>query len=159
MLHQANEVGSSNAMELEGAKRCFQKIKVEKLKIDTFVSDRHRGIGKWIRTSEKATTHFYDIWHIAKSIIKKVLKASKENGCGILKEWTKSIKNHLYWCATSTQTGFSSLIEAKWLSFMRHINNQHKDHPNKLYTHCHHGELTSRNWVRVGSYLIFYCAM
>ena len=55
---QANEVGSSNKMKLEGAKRSFDAIKVkEKLPIKTFVSDRHRGIGKWMRTSQKDVLH------------------------------------------------------------------------------------------------------
>ena len=44
---QANEVGSSNKMEWEGAKRSFDEIKrKEKLPIMTFVSDHHRGIAK-----------------------------------------------------------------------------------------------------------------
>ena len=94
---QANETGSSNAMELAGAKRCFSYLKTSGLKIETFISDRHRGIAKWIRIKEKGTTHFYDIWHIAKSVIKMVLKASKDNTYAILADWTKSIRRHLYW--------------------------------------------------------------
>ena len=75
-------------MELEGAKRSFDAIKVKKkLPIKTFVSDRYRGIGKWIRFTQKDTTHYYDIWHQAKSTVKKVLKASKEKGCELLKEY------------------------------------------------------------------------
>jgi solute carrier family 8 (sodium/calcium exchanger) len=149
---QANEVGSSNKMELEGAKWSFSIIKdIEKLPIKTFVSDRHRGIGKWMRTTQKDTTHYYDIWHQAKSTVKKVLKASKEKGCEILAEWTKSIRNHLYWCATSSRAGFSSLIEAKWLSFMRHVNNEHDGHPNALYEKCHHAEITeAKKLIKVG---------
>ena len=71
---QANEVGSSNKMELDGAKHSFDAIKVkEKLPIKTFVSDRHRGISKWMRTTQTDATHYY-IWHQSK----KILKASKE---------------------------------------------------------------------------------
>lgn len=145
-------------MELEGAKRSFAKIKEqEKLTIDTFVSDRHRGIGKWIKETQKDTTHFYDIWHQAKSITKKILKISKEKGCEILAEWMKSIKNHLYWCATSTKAGFGALIEAKWLSFLRHVNNEHEDHPNQLFKQCHHGEIeTNKKWIKVGKNLHYY---
>ena len=140
-------------MELEGAKRSFNAIKVtEKLPIKTFVSDRHRGIGKWMKTSQQDTTHYYDIWHQAKSTVNKVLKASKEKGCEILKEWSRSIRNHIYWCAASSKAGFASLIEAKWLSFMRHVNNEHDNHPNALYDKCHHGELTeTKKWIKVGT--------
>ena len=86
-----------------------------------------------MRTMQKDTTHYYDICHQAKSMVNKVLKASKEKGCEILAEWSKSIRNHVYWCASSTKPGFSSLIEAKWLSFMRHVNNEHDGHPNASY--------------------------
>ena len=103
----------------------------------------------------KNTTHYYDIWHQAKSTVKKVLKASKEKDCEILAEWAKSIRNHLYWCATSSQAGFSSLIEAKWLSFMRHVNNEHVGHPNASYDKCHHGDITeNKKWIKVSHTLM-----
>ena len=79
-------------MELEGAKRCFAYLRKCGLTISIFISDRHRGISKWIRCHQKTTQHFFDIWHIAKSIIKKVLKASKEKGCEVLQKWTKGLK-------------------------------------------------------------------
>ena len=85
------------------------------------MSDRHRGIAKWIREVCKETTHYYDIWHVARSVTKKLLAASKEKGCEIIKEWSKGIRRHLYWSATSTKPGFSKLILAKWKSFLRHV--------------------------------------
>ena len=103
-------------MELEGAERCFAFIRNCGLSVPVFISDRHRGIAKWIRCHQKQTQHFFDIWHIAKSIVKKVLKASKEKGCEVLQKWTKGIKTHIYWCATSTKPGFGEMIVAKWKS-------------------------------------------
>lgn len=135
-------------MELEGAKRSFSYMGQKGISIKSFISDRHRGIAKWIRTSQKSTTHFFDIWHVAKSVIKQVLKVSKESGCVILKDWTKAIKTHLYWCATSTKSGFGNLVVAKWKSFMRHVCDIHKDHPDELYKQCAHGELDKRKWLK-----------
>lgn len=54
-------------MELEGAKRCFGFLHQLGLNISVFVSDRHRGIAKWIRETCTNTSHFYDIWHVARS--------------------------------------------------------------------------------------------
>ena len=71
-------------MELDGAQRCFTFLKDTGLKIPIFVSDRHKGIGKWIRTSEKETQHFNDLWHVCKGFTKNVLKATKEKGCETL---------------------------------------------------------------------------
>ena len=78
---QANQTGSSNAMELEGAKRAFSFLTRAGLAIETFITDRHRGIAKWIRTTHKHTLHLFDVWHVARTVSKKVLKLSKESGC------------------------------------------------------------------------------
>ena len=69
-----------------------------------------------------------EIWHVARSITKKLLKASKEKGCEITAHWIRGIRKHLYWCATSTKQGFGALIVVKWNSFMRHVANKDKDH-------------------------------
>ena len=120
---QANQVKSSNEMELSSAKACFAFIKHAGLNIRTFISDRHKSIAKWIREQEPNTQHDYDIWHVAQSVTKKLLKAGKESGCEIIIKWQKAIKNHLHWCATSTSPGFGALIVAKWKSLVRHVCN------------------------------------
>ena len=114
------------------------------------MSDRHRGIAKWIREVCKETTHYYDIWHVARSVTKKLLAASKEKGCEIIKECSKGICRHLYWSATSTKPGFSNLILAKWKSFLRHVANKHANHPDPLYHKCNHEELPPRKWIKIG---------
>ena len=74
----------------------------------------------------------------------KLLKASQEKGCEKLKDWMRGARNHLYWCVTSTLQGFGDLILAKWKSFMRHVNNKHKDHPDALFTECAHEDIAPR---------------
>eukprot|EP00795_Rhopilema_esculentum_P008508 gene8508-biopygen9552 len=69
--NQANEAGSSNGMELLGAQRWFENLRKDVIVIKKFVSDRHLGIAKWIRGTQKETTHLYDIWHVAKSTCMK----------------------------------------------------------------------------------------
>lgn len=147
---QANEVGGSQQTELEGAKRAFKFLEDAGVKIITFISDRHKGIAKWIRETRSSTVHYYDIWHMARSLWKKLLKASKEGGCAAISPWMKGIRRHLYWCATSTTPGFGSLITAKWTSFTRHVANIHKDHPNENYKECNHGTLEKRTWIKRG---------
>ena len=140
-------------MELEGAKRCFHFLQSKELSVDTFISDRHKGIAKWIKQTQKSqTSHFFDIWHVARSIHKKLFKASKEKGYENIKYWLKGVRNHLYWCVTSTVLGFEELILAKWKSFMSHVANKHKDHPNLLFTACAHEEIAQRKWIKIGRY-------
>ena len=117
-----------------------------------FISDRHLGIAKWIRESCPQTQHFFDIWHVARTISKKLLKASKEKGCDVISPWIKAIRNHLYWCAASTKQGFEALIVAKWKSFLRHVANKHDDHPDPLYKKCNHGTIEPRKWIKIGLY-------
>ena len=102
----------ANKLNLREQKRCFQFLQQLGLKVSGFVPDRHRGIAKWIREVCKETTHYYDIWHVARSVTKKLLAASKEKGCEIIKEWSKGIRRHLYWSATSTKpyTGKMEII-------------------------------------------------
>ena len=116
------------------------------LPIGILVSDRHRGIAKWIRENCVNTKHYFDIWHVARSLGKKLLALSREKGCEIIKEWMKGIRKHLYWCATSTKAGFESLILATWSSFLRHVSNKHNNHPDPLYKQCCHGQLEPRKW-------------
>ena len=138
-------------MELDAAKRCLAYLKEMAVSIRVFITDRHSSISKWMRQEHKDILHLYDLWHICKSVTKKLLKASKEKGCELLKEWTHSIRNHLHWCAQSTTEGFGKMILAKWKSHLRHVSGKHKDHPDKLFTKCAHGELAQpRKWIKVG---------
>ena len=43
-------------MELEGAKSCFEYLQRAGLAIKVFVSDRHRGIAKWIKDHNPSVT-------------------------------------------------------------------------------------------------------
>ena len=138
-------------MELEGAKRNFSFLQSKGLVIEKFISDRHLGIAKWIRESQPATNHFYDIWHVARSVTKKLLKAGKEKGCEIIGDWAKAIRNHIYWCATSTKEGFQQMILAKWNSFIRHVADKHDNHKDQLFKECAHAHLdTPRRWIKIG---------
>lgn len=112
---QANQTGSSNAMELKGAKLCFDYLqRVSGLTVKVFVSDRHRGIAKWIRECQPSVTHFFDQWHVTKGLVKKLLAASKQKGCKVIAQWVNAVKNHTFWCSTSTKSGLQDLILAKW---------------------------------------------
>ena len=75
-------------MEVAGAKACFDfLLTVAGLTIPVFISDRHRGVAKWIRECHPQVKHFFDTWHIAKGIAKKMLAASKKNGFETVGKW------------------------------------------------------------------------
>ena len=57
----------------------FAFLKAAGLTIAMFISDRHQSIAKWIREQEPATKHFF-IWHVAKSVSKRLPQVGKESG-------------------------------------------------------------------------------
>ena len=137
-------------MELLGVQRCFEFLTKKGVTPSSFASDRHKSVAKWLRESFENVAHYYDIWHVARTIIKKLTKAAQEKDCERIKEWTTSIRNHLYWCVTTTQEGFGELILAKWKSIMNHIEDVHDEHSDKLFNKCIHERLKKRHWIRNG---------
>ncbi len=121
-----------------------------------FCFNRHRSVAKWIRTSQPETIHFYDFWHVSKSITKKLLSAGKEKGNEAIKFWMKAIRSHWYWSALSKKQGFGDLIVAKWTSILDHISNKHENHPNHLFPECAHADIEPRQWIPKGGVNIFW---
>ncbi|XP_072772653.1 uncharacterized protein [Nerophis lumbriciformis] len=102
---QSNECHGSYHMEMEGLKRMVELLISWDLDVGVLVTDRHRQITTWIRENMPNTRHCYDIWHVAKSIGKKLKAIDKLKDCEDLKPWVLSIINHLYWAAVSTPPG------------------------------------------------------
>ncbi|KAI4806305.1 hypothetical protein KUCAC02_017134 [Chaenocephalus aceratus] len=147
---QSNECGGSYHMELEGLKRMvafFEDI----LEIGTLVTDRHRQIAKWIRENMSYTKHLYDIWHVTKSVGKKLKAICKLKGCEDLKAWQQSIINHLYWAVVSSTQDDAELIVDKWKSVERHVLNLHSGHGGKFPTCAHkrlQGRAHKKKWIK-----------
>nr|XP_021331120.1 uncharacterized protein LOC110439428 isoform X1 [Danio rerio] len=152
-LIQSNEVGGSYHMEKEGLKRCLDKLDANGLAVDYIVTDRHPQIQKYLR--ERGITQFYDVWHFEKGLSKKLEKLSKRKECEVLKRWLKSIKNHVYWSATSSVSGPEKV--AKLTSLLNHIQNIHV-HNNPLFPKCEHPDVLSRDrkkWFQPGSQALY----
>ncbi|XP_070203994.1 uncharacterized protein [Littorina saxatilis] len=149
-LIQSNMVKNSHAMELEGLKRGLNALKAN-VKVSHLVTDRHVQIKSHMAKNEVEITHRFDIWHMAKGVGKKLDAASNKAGYSALGLWTKSIKNHLYYCAQSTPESPRrvEVVKAKWKSVVNHVSNQHKGHGDD-FPDCLHGDLSNepRAWIR-----------
>ena len=86
-----------------------------------------------------------------KGIGKKVEKIGKKKNSEDILFWIQSIKNHVYWCASSSR-GDGELVEEKWMSLFNHLINVHEGHGQK-YKSCPHGEI-ERNWLKAGEHII-----
>lgn len=143
-LVQSNEVGNSSRMEKEGFVRSVAFLQARGLSIDTVVTDRHPQIQKHIREQLPSVKHYYDVWHVAKGLSKKLETLGNEKGCSDVREWTKSIVNHLYWSAATSTTGDETL--AKWESVANHVQDVHV-HDSWLFPSCLHDN-TQRKWLK-----------
>ncbi|XP_062582679.1 uncharacterized protein LOC134252712 [Saccostrea cucullata] len=148
-LVQKNEVRNSYAMELEGLQRGLARIADEDLQISHLVTDRHSQIKKYMRETHPEIIHWFDCWHIAKGIYKKLEAVSKKKNCEIVGDWARSISNHTYWCAMSSG-GDGELVYQKWCSILNHVCNVHEGHGAE-FPRCEHGDLEDRLWIRRGS--------
>ena len=149
-------------MEKAGLERVLNFLDKESLTVDVLVTDRHSQINKWIRETHPHIKHYFDVWHVAKGkgnnskfalhamyctmlftgFRKKLEASAKLKNCEIIREWLRSIVNHLYWCVASTDED-PEMIVAKWLSLENHIHNKHTRHQNKKFPRCVHKRLTA----------------
>ncbi|XP_070567634.1 uncharacterized protein [Ptychodera flava] len=154
-LVQSNEVPNSAWCEHEGLKRTIAFLIESGLEVSTIISDRHRQNAKWIRDELPDTKHYYDVWHVAKGIGKKIDSLGSQKDCSDIKAWKQSIVNHLYWSAVSTPDDRGDLIVAKWCSLVGHVQNVHTNHPDPLFPDCAHGPLEGENrnklWIQPNS--------
>ncbi|XP_029936759.1 uncharacterized protein LOC115379929 [Myripristis murdjan] len=149
-LVQSSEVGGSTHME-KGLIRSLNLLENSGVKISSIISDRHLQIQKFLREQKPEIKHFYDVWHVAKGLSKKLEALSKERDCGKVKNWRQSIINHMYWSATTSATGQE--IDAKWTSLANHVQDVHT-HSNVLFPQCQHAALTggqSSKWFKPGT--------
>ncbi|KAJ4922275.1 hypothetical protein JOQ06_021619, partial [Pogonophryne albipinna] len=86
-LVQSSEVPSSTWCELEGLKRSIDFLKEQHMQVSALITDRNRKVAKWVREElcPGGTSHFFDIWHIGKSLGKALDAAAKERECEDLK--------------------------------------------------------------------------
>ncbi|XP_062600016.1 uncharacterized protein LOC134261608 isoform X2 [Saccostrea cucullata] len=156
-LVQSNEVGGSCRMEKEGLIRVVQFLQQNNIEVCQLITDRHLQVAKWVRENMPDTTHYVDVWHVAKGLKKKLTALGKEKDCERLMEWIKSIVNHLYWVPTSTPEGSNELRWEKWVSVFNHIQNIHEGHGD-LFERCEHAELDEaarrKRWLRPGTKVV-----
>eukprot|EP00105_Crassostrea_gigas_P027708 XP_011449140.1 PREDICTED: uncharacterized protein LOC105343451 [Crassostrea gigas] len=150
-LVQSNQVKNSNAMEKRELELAVRWLQEHHLQIGIIITDRHLQIQKWIKENLPQTTHYYDVWHVAKGLTKKILAASKLKECEDIFGWNKSLTNHLYWVAASTPDGDGDVMWAKWESVENHIHNVHDGHSDAFPTSAHEtldGDQRQKKWIK-----------
>ncbi|KAJ8885265.1 hypothetical protein PR048_011462 [Dryococelus australis] len=117
----------------------------QKLKVTLFVSDRHCGIHKLMRTKYPSITHEFDVWHLSKSLAKKLKAIGKHSY--LIQAWSQSIINNLWWSSKACDNNEEMLLE-KFTSILHHITDVHKKDGNKFVNACEHDDLLTRKWLQ-----------
>ena len=87
---------------------------------------------------------------------KKVDALAKQKDCGVVSDWSRSINNHVYWCASSTNDDERELRVSKWQS-IKHMQDIHEDH-SALFPHCQHEPVGERKkkWMKPSKFLVIH---
>ena len=87
---RVTEVKNSYWMEVGGLKRCLNKLFDHGVAIATLATDRHPSVRKTMEDDYNTIRHEYDLWHIVKSVKKRLLAAKKAD----LTPWGESRECH-----------------------------------------------------------------
>jgi len=113
---QVTEVdGVSNRMEKAGLLKVLHEVKGHDVNIAQLTTDRHVQIKKYMREKEEGIDHQFDVWHFSKSIKTKLLNVSKKKSCEELRQWIKSICNHLWLFIVLDKTILKDLVHFVYL--------------------------------------------
>ena len=154
-ITQVTEAGNSNRMEKMGFLKALNNVKEQGISVEMLTTDRHKQVRKHLRENEEGIEHQFDVWHFSKNIKSKLLAASKKSSCKELKDWIKSICNHLWWSCATCQSD-EELLREKWLSVLHHIQNKHEWTTGNQFRRCQHAKLSKRetrrkNWLKADS--------
>ncbi|KAG0444969.1 hypothetical protein HPB47_008542 [Ixodes persulcatus] len=146
-IDESERAMASVNMEKEGLIKLLEFFKEKRIHVKSLGTDRHPAIRKHMEVHEPGTAHYFDIWHISKSVKKKLNAAQKRAGCQPLEEWTQATTNHMYWSAMAAGGNKELLVEI-WLSMQNHVIDKHTGHGGS-YTRCVHNEIleATKMWM------------
>ena len=154
-LVQVTEVKNSNAMELESLKLCLDHLQQEKLAIAKLATDRHMQVRVHMKKERPHIKHNFDVWHLAKSVQRRLSKKAQSKPCAALKSWINSIITHLWWCAKTSQGNATDCVEG-WKSIVYHKANIRPWDECQHFHQCAHPPIPReterrKDWLKVGS--------
>ena len=106
--------------------------------------DRHQQVRAYIKKEKPNINHQFHIWHVGKSIKKKLVAETKKSRCQDLDFSIKSVKsiiNHFWLCCASCK---GVEIREKWLNLLNHVSNIHSWDNATTFKKCAHKKLTKR---------------
>ncbi|OCT68879.1 uncharacterized protein LOC108699297 [Xenopus laevis] len=132
------------ALKKKTLRECLSDLKAKNLEIKSVCTDTNPDIKPILKEDCRNVEHRYSIFHICRSLKKKLLKASKKKNCADIGPWIEPIINHLCWSA-KTCNGDKSVFKEKWKSLLYHVCNIHSWQSGNTYKKCSHNDVTLEN--------------
>lgn len=73
-------------------KAALDELMEKNLNIKIICTDRHVSIRNLIREQYTKIKHQFDVWYLAKDVVKEILEVSHQKSCKELAEWVNPIK-------------------------------------------------------------------
>jgi len=105
-------------LERKACEMLLEEIVGQGCKIDLFRTDRHKKIRYDIRTKFSEIQHEFDIWHLSKSLMKRMKVLDKKYPDAYL--WKASINNHLWWLSKTCKEDGLLLTQKMYISSSTH---------------------------------------
>ena len=68
-------------MEKEGLRWSLTYLLERNVSINTIATDRHKDVGALMKSEYPYISHQYDVWHMAKSVVKQLTQTGKLKHC------------------------------------------------------------------------------
>lgn len=140
-------------------KACFIKgltfLLGKNIRVVEVVTDAHVQIEAVMKKDYPGIKHSFDIWHGAKNLGKKILKAGQEKQNKALLDWTRDVVNHYWYCADVSKSVDEFL--GIWFGMVQHVTNEHSwilSYTDSGANECRHGPLLTprdKGWLKPGS--------
>ncbi|XP_035679337.1 uncharacterized protein LOC118417746 [Branchiostoma floridae] len=120
---------NSSVMEKDGFKKAMDDLLDKGVPITEVCTDAHPQISSLMRPDKgvygkKGIFHSLDVWHGAKNLTKKLVKAGGEKGGKDLLPWTRDIVRHFWYCCKHANNYEEFIV--LWKGVLHHVCNEHQ---------------------------------
>ena len=111
-IDPSRTVAYSQNLEMEGLIIALHYVESSVVGgVEVLATDRHVQIASFMRKQRQHISHQFDVWHMSKSIMKRLGKIADTKQGSELRQWIPAINNHMWWSAAEKCHGAPRKME------------------------------------------------